>query len=735
MINYKYTKENWNTFDEGIKREWVITNGLGSYGGSSLIGGLNRTHQGLLIASLNPPVDRYVVLEQISEWIKTSKNTYDLETSKRCNGKDIEYKNGQEYLTEVVYDGTVTYHYECGSCIAAAPPPSDDADAVSLLSSGIDLTDIKAEVAEFEITKSIALKRNENTVAIGYEFVNNSDDAAEVVITPWFNFREHNTLTPERVPKFDSLRTGDTLSLVPRCNPYVRIDLSVSSGTYYDHPTKYYAGSLLQTEVDLETRGITSHYTPVEIGISVPAHSRMAYSVLCSVVTSDVVQGMALLQQASDCFLNSRSAHKIVRSVRQYYAKLIDDAGFEDENACRLVMSADHFLCKRASTGTETILAGLPWFNDWGRDTMIAFTGLTLCTKRYDDAGQILFTFAEYVKNGLVPNMFPSDGKEPLYNTADASLWYFIAVYKYLKYLRADEKVDDTYMRNAVVFVYKNLFPILREILSAYELGTDFSIRMLNNGLISAGSDLDQVTWMDVRVDDRVMTPRHGCPVEINALWYNALCIMSYLCNIFKQNGSHYEELAEKVKRNFQKAFWNSDAGYLYDVVVYDEALDEYTFRDDSIRPNQIYAVSLPFSLLSSTDERKITECVEKELFVKVGLRSLSPKHPDYHGLYRGSLEKRDEAYHQGTAWGFLLGAFFTAYRKTKCLTRDDFQKFRDFFEPSLQSLETTGCIGGINEVFDGDPPHQGGGCYTQAWSIGEILRSYVEDVLSSNQR
>lgn len=733
MINYSYTKENWNTFDEGSSKEWVITNGLGSYGGASLISSLSHTHQGLLVASLNPPVDRYVVLEQISEWVKTSSSEYDFETSKRYVDGRLQYKNGYEYLTDVVYDGTVTYHYECGKCIAAAPRPIDDSEAISLLSSGVDLTNIEAEVPEFELTKYIALQRNKNTVAIGYDFINNTNNDADVVLTPWFNFREHNSLTYEDVPKFDTLRTGDTLSLVPRNNPYIRIDFSISSGTYFESPSKIYAGNLLQNDADAETNMLTSYYTPMEIGISIPPHSRVSYSIICSVVVSDVIQGMALLQQASDCFLSSRSAHKIIRSVRQHYTSLIEKAGFEDENVSRLVLSADHFLCKRASTGTETILAGLPWYEDYGRDTMISFVGLTLCTKRYDDAGQILFTFAEYVKNGLIPNTFTSDQDKPLYNTADTSLLYFINVYKYMKYLRADENIDELYMRNAVSFVYKNLFPILKEIISAYEAGTDFSIHMLNNGLISAGNDLEQVTWMNNKIDGREITPRNGCPVEINALWYNALCIMNYLCNVFRLDGSHYGEISEQVKKSFNKAFWNNEKNCLYDLVIYDEEKEEYTFKDDSIRPNQIYAVSLPFSLLSMTSEKKVVECVERKLFVGVGLRTLSSGHIDYHGIYKGSFINPDEAYHQGSALPFLLGSFFTAYKKTNCPSKDDVEKLKSRFNTILNTLSTLRCIGGINEIFDGDSPHSPGGCYTHAAGVGEILRSYVEDVISLN--
>ena len=703
MIRYEFNRTSWPDYDTGDQREWVITNGLGSYGGASLIGGLNRTHQGLLVASLCSPTMRYVTLERMNEMVDICGNNYDLETSRRrINGHQL-LKEGYRYLTDVVYDGTVTYHYALGSA---------------------------SEKPAFEITKYIALKRDENTLALAYDLINHSDDEASLTFTPWLNFREHNTLSRDSLPKFDMLLTGNTLSLVPRVNPYVRIDISISDGQFVLRKQKAAVNSELITEVKLKTEGLTSHFTPYDITLKIPGGITKSFSIIVSVNYSEVIQGMALLQQASDCFLDGRAAHKIVEKSRRYYDKLLEKVPGTDDFAKRLILASDAFLCKRKSTDTETILAGLPWFTDWGRDTMIAFTGLTLCTGRYDDAGQILFTFAKYMENGLVPNMFPDDNSKPLYNTADASLWYFIAVYKYLKYLGSDENVDKNYLKSAAEFINDSIFPCLISIIDAYEKGTDYSIRMLNNGLIACGSDLDQVTWMDVRVGDKVMTPRHGCPVEINALWYNALCITDYLCRLFGYDGSHYRELSELVKYNFKPAFFNQLSGCLYDVVVYNEERGDFTSKDDSIRPNQIYAVSLPFDLLSPMDARQVVDVVMRRLYVGVGLRTLSSDHPDYHGLYRGALEERDEAYHQGTAWPYLLGAFFTAYSKLYGATSDGRETLIKFFEPIKKHLMNDNCIGGICEVFDGDKPHLGGGCYTQAWSVGEILRSYTEDVL-----
>lgn len=763
MSDYRFTKEYWPDYQVGNSREWCLTNGLGSYAGGSLIGGLSRANQGLLVASLRPPGKRFTIIEQMCEWVRCNGHTYDLETSQELKDGKTVYHNGQQYLTDVVYDGTMTFHYECGHCVSTPAVPADSATVVSVLTAGgipqdghghsihhrnvATLEELEhghrkkaedipedveeREMPEFELYKYIALKRDENVLALGYDFVNNADDEADVVLTPWFNFRDHNTVTPDEVPKFYMLRTGDTLSLVPRESPYVRIDMSISSGTYHDSPFRYKVGNQLQTDIADGKPGLTSYFTPYDIDVKVPAHSRCSYSIIISVLQSDVIQGQALLQQASDCFLNNRSAHKILRATRIYYQELLDKAGYNDDIANRLVMSADNFLCKRASTGTTAILAGLPWASDWGRDTMISFTGLTLCTKRYDDAGQILFTYAKYMQHGLIPNMLPDDGSDPLYNTADASLWYFIAVYKYLKYLRADENVDDEYMRSAVNFVYKDIFPVLIDIIDAYENGTYYSIYVEKNGLLHAGDHADQVTWMDVLVGELPVTPRHGCPVELNALWYNALCIMEYLCRVFRMDATHYIELAERLKGTFHKAFWNPDRDCLYDVVVYDSNTDEFTYRDDSIRPNQLYAVSLPFSMLTTKTERSIVETVTKRLFVGTGIRTLSIDNPNYQGKYSKLADNRETAFHQGTAWSFLLGAYFSAYKKVNGSSKEARARLASLYDAIIDHMKNENCIGGICEIFDGDSPFTGGGCYNQAWSVGEILRSYVEDVLT----
>ncbi|MBR6390486.1 MAG: hypothetical protein IKS16_04000 [Lachnospiraceae bacterium] len=641
---------------------------------------------------------------------------------------------------------------------------------------------------------------------------------------------------------------------------------------------------------------------PYDIRIEVVPGGSKHVSAVCSVVCADVPDKRPdgspsdaeagspgaepgprqLLESATDRFVGANTSKKLISQVREYYEGIEKTAvenlqrlterctgsrnadkdtpknlfpepeDRSDENSAgsdrnmeffkRLVLDADHFIADRRSTGLKTVLAGLPWFADWGRDTMIAFTGLTLCTGRYEDAREILKSFAMYERNGLIPNMFPDSGEEPLYNTADASLWYFIAVWNYIRYLENSGSISRTEYEESVgeigpqsnkhammkdrgheceirpeqngseqngpdSFIRDEIYPALNRILDAYEHGTDNDIHMEPSGLIHAGSGIDQVTWMDVRVDGVCVTPRHGCPVEINALWYNALKIGGELAGRFgdEDRAQHCLQLADRVEAVFESIYYNKETGFLYDVVdgyqavgvadrstgLYD-AVDgyqaagvadrstgdidnsynepkrlsgadqpaegqspegigfRYTIRDDSLRPNQLYAVSLPFSPVSMVTAGKIVDTVEKELYVGCGIRSLAPSHRDYHGQYRGALAKRDQSYHQGTAWGFLLGAFITAYMKAyhgsstednktdysiesmdAPADTDPIHKQTDplerFFAPVSLHQSEANCIGGICEVFEGDAPHAGCGCYTQAWSTGEILRAYVE--------
>lgn len=670
MITYQYTQKDWSTFKEGIKREWAVTNGIGGYAGSSMIGAHSRTHQGYLIASLHAPIERYLVFSKINETATVGTKTVSFETSQhRASGKTV-YTEGQKFLTSFIYDGSVHYAYETDN---------------------------------FSFEKHITLKRNANVCAVSYELAAGDSDCT-FTLTPLFNYREHSESSTPDTLRFDTFTEDRTFYLVPEKNKDIAIRFQTSEGTFSKRENVYDIDMQLQIEVDLETDGLDCHYCPVDLSIAVPANTTKKVSILCSI--GDVNERPAPV--------SATEAFSILEENARCHAELFAKAGYRDSFANQLVLASDQFLTYRESTKMMTVLAGLPWFTDWGRDTMIAFTGLTLCTKRFKEAEEILLTFARYIRHGIVPNMFPDDNMPPLYNTVDASLWYFYAVYQYLNYNSAAE---------AETFVKEQIFPHLKEIFSAYEKGTDFSIYMEDDGLIHAGSGLDQITWMDVRVGDWVATPRHGKPVEINALWYNALRIMESLCEKFDEDASAYRTRANQVKESFNAKFWDSSNQCLFDVVDGDEP-------DDHIRPNQIYAVSLPFSLLPEEQEKAVVALVEKELFVGCGLRSLAPDHPDYHGIYCGALAKRDAAYHQGTAWGFLLGGFFSAYMKVNHHSSSAAENAVHMLEPVRKHLSDSGCIGSISEIFDGDAPHNPRGCYAQAWSVGEVLRCYCEDIL-----
>lgn len=670
MITYQYTQKDWTTFKEGIKREWAVTNGIGGYAGSSMIGAHSRTHQGYLIASLHAPIERYLVFSKINETATVGTSTVSFETSQHCASGKTVYTEGQKFLTSFIYDGSVHYTYETDN---------------------------------FSFEKHITLKRNANVCAVSYELTAGDNDCT-FTLTPLFNYREHSESSTPDTLRFDTFTEDRTFYLVPEKNKDIAIRFQTSEGTFSERETVYDIDMQLQIEVDLETDGLDCHYCPVDLSIAVPANTTKKVSILCSI--GDVNERPAPV--------SATEAFSILEENARCHAELFEKAGYRDSFANQLVLASDQFLTYRESTKMMTVLAGLPWFTDWGRDTMIAFTGLTLCTKRFKEAEEILLTFARYIRHGIVPNMFPDDNMPPLYNTVDASLWYFYAVYQYLHYNPAAE---------AEAFVKEQIFPHLKEIISAYEKGTDFSIYMEDDGLIHAGSGLDQITWMDVRVGDWVATPRHGKPVEINALWYNALRIMESLCEKFDEDASAYRTRAEQVKESFNAKFWDSANQCLFDVVDGDEP-------DDHIRPNQVYAVSLPFSLLPEEQEKAVVALVEKELFVGCGLRSLAPDHPDYHGIYCGALAKRDAAYHQGTAWGFLLGGFFSAYMKVNHHSSSAAANAVRMLEPVRKHLTDSGCIGSISEIFDGDAPHNPRGCYAQAWSVGEVLRCYCEDIL-----
>ncbi|MDR3594544.1 amylo-alpha-1,6-glucosidase [Clostridium sp.] len=664
-LKYRFGRGNWRTIKEGNEREWMIGNGIGGYSGQTIINSCFRSHHGYLIASLNPPVERSSILSKTQEQIIVDGREYDL----ICQEYKDYLKNGHQYLQSFVFDSVPQYTYQ---------------------------------IEDIRIKKTIAMEYGHNTTVICYEIENGSSQA-KINVTPLFTFKEAGEILETNELKFETELESKILKLYPHKNDKVIISFMASEGIFKSR-------SLLKLDngknplfeenyyYEFENRngneGLDNHYTPYDIQVNMQPFEIKKFYLKCTIEE-----------------MNDKDGFSIVNEYKERVAELMKLSGYSDALALNLVKAADHFIVSRNSTKLKTVLAGFPWFVDWGRDTMIAFEGLTLSTKRFKDAREILESFAQYVKNGLVPNVFADKGTQAFYNTVDASLWYVHAVYKYLQYTGEEEDFK---------FVREKLFDKLVEVIEAYSKGTDFHIYMDDDGLIHAGSGLDQVTWMDVRVGELVVTPRHGKPVEINALWYNALSTMDWLSKKFGENGSSYGNLAIKVKESFNKKFWNEEMQCLFDVV------EE---NDGKVRPNQIWAVSLPFTMLDKEKEKKVVDKVYKELYSTYGIRSLSFLDEEFKSEYIGPLMKRDLAYHMGTSWGFITGAFISAYCKVNNYSREAINRGKEMCEVFEDHMKD-GCINGIAEVFDGDFTATSRGCYSQAWSVGEILRAYTNDIL-----
>ena len=395
-------------------------------------------------------------------------------------------------------------------------------------------------------------------------------------------------------------------------------------------------------------------------------------------------------------------AQEVLKEYIHHQQELRNHCAFSDPLARQLAVSADAYIARRDSTDGKTILAGYPLFSDWGRDTMIALPGCCLATGRYDDAKSILRTFLAYEKDGLVPNLFPEGESKPMYNTVDAALLLIDCMWQYVR-------------RTGDVSFIREAWPVMERIIAWYRKGTHHHIRMEEDGLISAGGGLDQVTWMDVCVNGILPTPRHGKPVEVNAYWYNALRIMDALAKELGLDRADYGELSEKVKASFIEKFYMEDKGYLKDVL-------SGTAADEQLRCNQIWAVSMPFTMLSPEQERRVVETVYRHLYTPCGLRTLSPEDPEYHGSYGGTQVQRDMAYHQGTTWVFPMGAYYLAYLKVHGNTVEAARYVREQLD-ALEAMLRQGCLGQLPEIYDGDFPSEGKGCFAQAWSVGEMLR------------
>ncbi|OON94331.1 MAG: glycogen debranching protein [Candidatus Epulonipiscium fishelsonii] len=662
-VNYEFGAQYFRDMEYGNDREWLISNGLGGYSCSTILGGGNRVHHGYLVVALEPPSERILVFTRTQEQIQIGSNSYDLTSQSYITNP----KTGHNYLKKFIFDGVPTYVYQ---------------------------------IEDVEIKKTICMEYEHNTVVVCYE-IKNGIDKASINVIPLFNYKKDEWFNHTSTIGLDVHLYDDILKLEPKHNQNLKIQFYKSEGEYVDRrlmPTLmtspnyvYEDNHYYKYERDNGKSGLDSHFTPYEIRINLEPNETKKFYFKCTIEE-----------------LNSKDGFDIIEEFKNRQEKLLDIAGYEEELAQKLVLSADNFISQRKSTNLKTILAGFPWFGDWGRDTMIAFNGITLATKRYTEAREILESFAMYVKNGLIPNLFSEHVGDLAYNTVDGSLWYFYAVDMYLNHT------------NDYSFVKEKLYHHLENIIQAYKNGTDFAIRMDTDGLIIAGDGSCQLTWMDAMIGDWVVTPRNGKPVEVNALWYNALCVMEKLSLHFKKDSTEYIALSDKVRKSFRETFWNEKNHCLYDVV---------DSSNEEIRCNQIWAVSLPYNMMSPEQEKQIVQIVYKKLYNIYGLRTLSPNDQKFVKEYIGSHYDRDASYHMGTTWVFPIGGFITAYCKVNNYSKEAILTAEEMCLIFLQHLND-GCINGIAELFDGDIANKGKGCFNQAWSVGEVLRAYTEDVL-----
>ncbi len=636
------------------RREWLVTNGLGGYASGTVAGLLTRRYHGLLIAALRPPVGRTLLLAKLDETATCDGHSYPL-FANRWRGGGVE-PTGFRYLERFRLEGTTpVWTFAC-------------ADAL--------------------LEKRIWMQPGANTTYIRYD-LRRAGGPLRLDIRALVNYRDHH----------GSTRAGDwTLQIEPVAHG-LRLTASAGAVPFY----------LLSRDA-----GMIPAYEWCE-GLYLSAEARRG-----QIATEDLLCGATLqrtLQPGESlCLVASVDPSPNLDGVAAYAGRqayeeqVLAEAGrmpvlrAAPRAIEHLVLAADQFIVRRPLPDGQqgySVIAGYPWFADWGRDTMISLPGLTLVTGRYQIAWRILDTFAHHVHQGLLPNRFPDGGEAPEYNTADATLWYL-------------EAIRACYAATGDEALLRRLFPTLEEIVAWHLRGTRYQIHAdPADGLLYAGEPGLQLTWMDARVDDWVVTPRIGKPVEINALWYNALRILADFARILGEPAERYDALADRVAAGFAR-FWNPAKGCCYDL------LDGPEGNDPALRPNQLLAVSLPHSPLTADQQRAVVDLCARHLLTSHGLRSLAPDHPAYIGHYGGDRRQRDAAYHQGTVWGWLIGPFVRAHLR---VYRNPAQA-RSYLEPLLRQVVSHG-VGSISEIFDGDPPFTPHGCVAQAWSVAELLSAW----------
>jgi glycogen debranching enzyme len=659
-------------------REWLVTNGIGGYACGTVAGVLTRRYHGLLIAALQPPLGRTLMLTKLEEIVHCHQQVYPLSTDRWSDGHVD--PQGYRHIEHFCLNGTVpTWQFACGDAL---------------------------------LEKRIWMQQGANTTYIHYDLLRASQPMA-LLLKALVNHRDHHGSVRSWGWQMavDRVEQGVQVTATPEATPLYLLSDRADVLTLHD----WYYGFDLAVE---RYRGLSDGEDHLHVAtFHLTLHPGESLTIVASTEPTPDLNGANALKQRQTY---EQKLLNLWRTSRPIHAR--EPSGWLNQ----LVLAADQFIVNRAvslSKGAETeqvnqvpseteepnsmlngktVIAGYPWFSDWGRDTMISLPGLTLATGRSEIARLILRTFSQYVSQGMLPNRFPDAGEVPEYNTVDATLWYFEAIRQYYQSTQDDDLLLE-------------LFPILAEIIDWHCRGTRYNIHLdPADGLLYAGDTGLQLTWMDAKVGDWVVTPRTGKPIEVNALWYNALRTMAKFARMLGKPHQEYEAIADRTLARFVR-FWNPEAGYCYDV------LDTPTGNDASLRPNQIFAVSLPESPLAPAQQKGVVDACGAALLTSYGLRSLATNHSDYQGRYGGDPRQRDGAYHQGTVWGWLIGAFVLAHLRVY----GDPTQAQQFLEPMADHLYGHG-MGSLSEIFDGDAPMTPRGCFAQAWTVAEVLRAWI---------
>jgi predicted glycogen debranching enzyme len=689
--------------DELLTKEWLLTNECGSYASSTVIGCNTRGYHGLLIGSLNPPVNRVMALSNCMEMIISSAGVFNLST---FEFPDKLVPAGFGYIKHFYQDTGVHFDFELDVTDAqAAGNRSISMQSFLGWKKGTSFFPGRRDAA-IKLTKSVYLMRQENTIALKYNFTT-VNEPVEFVLRPFAGLRDFHSMQRAYATLFSD-RLGDVLLIRHNMPAVDSADLPQGYGLYlycpamrFEDDKQWWFNFVYRVDKERGQNYTEDLWTPGFFKCRIESPTEIVFLANLSLPGADNKQEQLSLIDTG----------AVEEDLQKHQSEVIAAARADDRNLKLLCLAADQFIVKRRTNQhyRTTILAGFPWFMDWGRDAFIALPGLLLLTGRFDEAKSVLTTFARAADEGMIPNRFDDRSDTAYFNSVDASLWFINAAFYYLS-STGDSKTFT-----------QDLLPVIRWIIDSYQNGTRFGINADTDGLITAGDQNTQLTWMDAKYEGVAFTPRYGKAVEVNALWYNCICLLAqfYLVRD-SEDAKQYKSMAEQVAVSFGNLFWNESAGYLNDCILPDG------FVDDSLRPNQIFAVSLPFSPpLSSQQQKSIVDCIQKKLLTPYGLRTLNVNNFGYKGKYSGPQQIRDEAYHQGTVWPYLIGPFVEAYLKVNGFSRKRKKTAAGFIAPLMRHLAEEACLGQVSEIFDGDAPHKPKGCFAQAWSVAELLRAY----------